>query len=125
MDSEREIAHLATQYAGTEINMIQDYKGVNKFVSFCLLNCFSEIVESSSPVIENQTKYSFYFSFCFCLFDSCLFAFIFLFTLSIVLFVLYLQVCFEYMFDWHNQLLPEKLVLPKGTRPLANEWGAI
>ena len=66
MDSEREIAHLATQYAGTEINMIQDYKGVNKFVSFCLLNCFSEIVESSSPVIENQTKYSFYFSFCFC-----------------------------------------------------------
>ena len=65
MDSEREIAHLATQYAGTEINMIQDYKGVNKFVSFCLLNCFSEIVESSSPVIENQTKYSFYFSFAF------------------------------------------------------------
>ena len=57
MDSEREIAHLATQYAGTEINMIQDYKGVNKFVSFCLLNCFSEIVESSSLVIENQTKY--------------------------------------------------------------------
>ena len=121
MDSEREIAHLATQYAGTEINMIQDYKGVNKFVSFCLLNCFSEIVESSSPVIENQTKYSFYFSFCFCLFDCCLFAF----TLSIVLFVLYLQVCFEYMFDWHNQLLPEKLVLPKGTRPLANEWVAV
>ena len=55
MDSEREIAHLTTQFAGTEINMIQDYKGVNKFVSFCLLNCFSEIVESSSPVIENQT----------------------------------------------------------------------
>ena len=40
MDSEREIAHLTTQFAGTEINMIQDYKGVNKFVSFCLPNCF-------------------------------------------------------------------------------------
>ncbi|RMX35530.1 hypothetical protein pdam_00003806 [Pocillopora damicornis] len=44
MDSEREIAHLATQYAGTEINMIQDYKG-GKTYTIYPQGCYSSPLE--------------------------------------------------------------------------------
>ena len=89
MDSEREIAHLTTQYAGTEINMIQDYKGVNKLVSFCLPNCFWKLWNHPRQLLRIKLYNHFILVFLqFCLFDSCLFVFIFC-----LLFVLFCLTC--------------------------------
>ncbi|CAH3140598.1 unnamed protein product [Pocillopora meandrina] len=44
MDSEREIAHLTSQYAGTEINIIQDYKG-GKTYTIYPQGCYSSPLE--------------------------------------------------------------------------------
>ena len=122
MDSEREIAHLTTQYAGTEINMIQDYKGVNKLVSFCLPNRFWKLWNHPRQLLRIKLHNHFILVFSSVLLVWFLFICIYLlFTLCIVLFVLYLQVCFECMFDWHNQLSSEKLVLPK-MHPTISKW---
>ena len=122
MDSERKIAHLATQYAGTEINMIQDYKGVNKLVSFCLPNCFWKLWNHPRQLLRIKLHNHFILVFSSVLLVWFLFICIYLlFTLCIVLFVLYLKCALNVCLTGITSSYQKNWFYPKCIRPIS-KW---
>ena len=122
MDSEREIAHLTTQYAGTEINMIQDYKGVNKLVSFCLPNSFWKLWNHPRQLLRIKLHNHFILVFSSVLLVWFLFICIYLlFTLCIVLFVLYLKCALNVCLTGITSSYQKNWFYPKCIRPIS-KW---